>query len=119
MIGTGIGHRRGPGCVRVLQPRLAGWWGRCLGALRLGLGRFEAQLDQAADGFRAAADAQANDPLGVLKVSTERFGRVGTAIAGLGLPTVLVQEGGYLCDEIEANLLSFLTGFESAQKDAG
>lgn len=64
-------------------------------------------------------DAQANDPLGVLKVSTEGFGRVGAAIAGLGLPTVLVQEGGYLCDEIEANLLGFLTGFENAQKAAG
>ncbi len=64
-------------------------------------------------------DAQANDPLGVLKVSTEGFGRIGAAIAGLGLPTVLVQEGGYLCDEIEANLLSFLSGFEAAQKAAG
>ena len=64
-------------------------------------------------------DAQANDPLGVLKVSTDGFGRIGAAIAGLNLPTVLVQEGGYLCDEIEANLLGFLTGFESAQKAAG
>jgi acetoin utilization deacetylase AcuC-like enzyme len=27
------------------------------------------------------------------------------------VPTVIVQEGGYLCDELGANLTSFLTGF--------
>ncbi len=64
-------------------------------------------------------DAQVNDPLGVLKVSTDGFGHIGAAIANLGLPTVLVQEGGYLCDEIEANLLGFLTGFEGARKAGG
>ena len=61
-------------------------------------------------------DAQANDPLGVLKVSTEGFGRIGAAIAGLGLPTVLVQEGGYLCDGLDRNLVSFLQAFQAAHK---
>ena len=29
----------------------------------------------------------------------------------LGLPTVIVQEGGYLCDALGDNLTAFLTGF--------
>ena len=33
------------------------------------------------------------------------------AIAALGLPTVIVQEGGYLCDALGDNLTAFLTGY--------
>jgi acetoin utilization deacetylase AcuC-like enzyme len=36
---------------------------------------------------------------------------MGRKIAGLGLPTVLVQEGGYLSDDLGANLVQFLAGF--------
>jgi acetoin utilization deacetylase AcuC-like enzyme len=57
-------------------------------------------------------DAQANDPLAFLDISVGGFGRTGSAIAGLGLPTVLVQEGGYLCDDLGDNLVSFVSGFE-------
>ncbi|TIV74073.1 MAG: histone deacetylase family protein, partial [Mesorhizobium sp.] len=39
------------------------------------------------------------------------FSRIGEAIAALGLPTVIVQEGGYLCDALGDNLAAFLTGF--------
>jgi acetoin utilization deacetylase AcuC-like enzyme len=56
-------------------------------------------------------DAFEGDPFGGLSVSTRGFARIGEAIAGLGLPTVVVQEGGYLCDELGDNLTSFLTGF--------
>ena len=59
-------------------------------------------------------DAQDGDPLGVLKVSTEGFRAAGRAIGAFGLPTVLVQEGGYLCPALEANLAAFLAGFEAA-----
>jgi len=31
--------------------------------------------------------------------------------AGLGLPSIIVQEGGYLCPELGGNLQSFLSGF--------
>jgi acetoin utilization deacetylase AcuC-like enzyme len=58
-------------------------------------------------------DAQENDPLGILSISTAGFAHIAAAIAKLGLPTVLVQEGGYLCDELGANLVSFLRGFEA------
>jgi acetoin utilization deacetylase AcuC-like enzyme len=59
-------------------------------------------------------DAFEGDPLKFLAVTTEGFGRIGAAVAGLGLPTLLVQEGGYLSDELGGNLTSFMTGFEAA-----
>ena len=82
-----------------------------------------AALDQALDALRLYApdallvslglDAQENDPLGVLKFTTTGFGEAGQRIARLGAPTLLVQEGGYLCAELGANLASFLAGFEA------
>jgi len=60
-------------------------------------------------------DAQENDPLGILSITTEGFGRMAAAIYALGLPTLIVQEGGYLCDEMPDNLLAFLSGFQSAR----
>ena len=56
-------------------------------------------------------DAFEGDPFGGLSVTTPGFSRIGEAIAGLGLPTVIVQEGGYLCDALGDNLTAFLTGF--------
>lgn len=59
-------------------------------------------------------DASEHDPLGTLSLSTQGFARVGAAIAEFGLPTVFVQEGGYLCDQLGANLAATLRGFEGA-----
>lgn len=59
-------------------------------------------------------DAFIDDPFKGLAVTTEGFGRIGAAIAGLNLPTLLVQEGGYLCDELGENLTSVLNGFQGA-----
>ena len=56
------------------------------------------------------------DPFGGLSVTTPGFSRIGEAIAGLGLPTVIVQEGGYLCDALGDNLTAFLTGFGGKQR---
>ncbi|MGX5849010.1 histone deacetylase family protein [Mesorhizobium sp. PL10] len=56
-------------------------------------------------------DAFEGDPFGGLSVTTPGFSRIGEAIAKLGLPTVIVQEGGYLCDALGDNLTAFLTGF--------
>lgn len=57
-------------------------------------------------------DAFEGDPFGGLRVSTPGFGEIGRRIASaLPLPTLLVQEGGYLCDELGENLGSFLDGF--------
>lgn len=60
-------------------------------------------------------DASEHDPLAALKVTTAGFRRIGAAIARLGLPTVLVQEGGYLSDILGDNLAAVLAGFEAAR----
>lgn len=59
-------------------------------------------------------DAFEGDPLAGLRVTTRGFGRIAAAIATLRMPTVLIQEGGYLCDALGANLASFLEGFGGA-----
>ena len=59
-------------------------------------------------------DAFEGDPFGGLALTTEGFGRIGARLAELGLPTVIVQEGGYLCDALGDNLASFLGAFEAA-----
>lgn len=58
-------------------------------------------------------DAFEGDPFGGLAVSTAGFGKIGARLAGLGLPSVIVQEGGYLCDALGDNLAAFLGGFEA------
>src|SRR4051794_1444456 len=60
-------------------------------------------------------DASEHDPLKGLAVTTPGFRRIGQAIAKMGLPTVFVQEGGYLSDILGANLISVLAGFEEAR----
>jgi acetoin utilization deacetylase AcuC-like enzyme len=59
-------------------------------------------------------DAYEGDPFKGFAVTTPGFSRIGAAIAGLGLPTLFVQEGGYLSDELGHNLTAVLTGFEGA-----
>lgn len=56
-------------------------------------------------------DAFEGDPFQGLTITTEGFGHIAEKIAALALPTVIVQEGGYLCEELGHNLESFLRGF--------
>jgi len=60
-------------------------------------------------------DASESDPLQGLKVSGAGFHAMAGKIARLGLPTVLVQEGGYLGDDLGRNLVQFLAGFEQGR----
>ncbi|GLQ05146.1 acetylpolyamine amidohydrolase [Sneathiella chinensis] len=57
-------------------------------------------------------DSHENDPLQGLSITTPGFARLGAAISTLGVPTLLVQEGGYLSDDLGNNIENFLTGFE-------
>lgn len=60
-------------------------------------------------------DASESDPLQGLKVTGAGFHAMAEKIARLGLPTVLVQEGGYLGDDLGRNLVQFLAGFEKGR----
>ncbi len=57
-------------------------------------------------------DAFEGDPLVGLKITTGGFSKIASSISKLGLPTVLVQEGGYNRDHLGANITSFISGFE-------
>jgi acetoin utilization deacetylase AcuC-like enzyme len=54
-------------------------------------------------------DAFEGDPFAGLAVTTPGFARIARAIRALGLPTLIVQEGGYLCPELGLNLEAVLT----------
>ncbi|WP_431855966.1 histone deacetylase family protein [Azospirillum sp.] len=56
-------------------------------------------------------DTFIGDPLAFFKVTTPGFAELGRRISAAKHPTVLVQEGGYDCDALAANLASFLDGF--------
>ena len=86
-----------------------------LEALAAGIRRVEAFAPDALV-VALGLDAFEGDPFGGLSVTTPGFARIGEAIARLGLPTVIVQEGGYLCDALSDNLTSFLAGFASRHK---
>jgi acetoin utilization deacetylase AcuC-like enzyme len=56
-------------------------------------------------------DAFEGDPFAGLTVTTAGFHQIGRAVASLHLPTVIVQEGGYLCPELGDNLTAVLSAF--------
>jgi acetoin utilization deacetylase AcuC-like enzyme len=57
-------------------------------------------------------DAAAGDPESPLAVSADGFRAAGRALGALGLPTVVVQEGGYDLDTLGELVLAALTGIE-------
>jgi acetoin utilization deacetylase AcuC-like enzyme len=56
----------------------------------------------------AGMDVYAADPLGTIDVTTDGIGEMGKRIASLGLPTVVVMEGGYANEMLGTNILRFL-----------
>ena len=56
-------------------------------------------------------DAHDGDPTANLAVTAAGFRQIGARIADAGVPTLLVQEGGYIVDRLAENLAAFLDGF--------
>lgn len=59
-------------------------------------------------------DTHENDPFKGFQITTAGFASIAGAIAALGLPMLIVQEGGYLSDDLGANLTSFLSGCQGS-----
>jgi acetoin utilization deacetylase AcuC-like enzyme len=59
-------------------------------------------------------DAAAGDPESPLEVTQDGYREAGALLGGLGLPTVIVQEGGYDLETIGPLVLETLHGFEEA-----
>jgi acetoin utilization deacetylase AcuC-like enzyme len=55
-------------------------------------------------------DTFVDDPICDLAITTEGFTRIGRAVAGLGRPLVVLQEGGYADAALGANVRAFLRG---------
>ena len=60
------------------------------------------------------ADTFADDPISHFRLAREDYIAMGAAIAALGLPTLVVMEGGYAVDALGANVAAFLGGMERA-----
>jgi acetoin utilization deacetylase AcuC-like enzyme len=56
-------------------------------------------------------DAGASDPESPLEVSNPGFRAAGERLASLGLPTVLVQEGGYQLEALGPDVMAVLAAF--------
>lgn len=61
-------------------------------------------------------DAHESDPLRGGSLTQAGFARIAEQVAALGLPTVIVQEGGYLTEHLSDNLAMFLSAFEGAHE---
>jgi acetoin utilization deacetylase AcuC-like enzyme len=83
---------------------------------------YEAALDRALAaiaGFGAemlvcsfGADTFSGDPISFFALDTADYAPIARRIAALGLPTLVVMEGGYAVDALGANVASFLEGLE-------
>lgn len=56
-------------------------------------------------------DAAADDPESPLRVTIDGYGRAGASLAELGLPTVMVQEGGYHLASLGGLVRAFVERF--------
>ena len=57
-------------------------------------------------------DAAADDPESPLQVTAEGYAAAGRLLGSLGLPAVLVQEGGYHLDTIGGLVSAYLDGHD-------
>ena len=57
-------------------------------------------------------DISESDPLAFMRITTDGFYRIGQAIGRIKLPTLMIQEGGYISDILGDNLIAILGGFE-------
>jgi len=59
----------------------------------------------------AGMDIYADDPLGLIKVTTDGIAEIGKRIAAIDLPSTIVMEGGYNNDALGKNIVAFLSAF--------
>jgi acetoin utilization deacetylase AcuC-like enzyme len=104
---TGAGRGKGSTCNVPLPAGTddAGY----VAALERALATIDA-FDPAVLVVSLGVDTYAGDPMGDLGVTTEGFGRCGRAVAALGRPLVVVQEGGYADEALGTNVASWLDG---------
>ena len=56
-------------------------------------------------------DTFKGDPYAAFALSTDDFGAISSELALMPIPTVILQEGGYVCPELGENLIAFLKSY--------
>jgi acetoin utilization deacetylase AcuC-like enzyme len=59
-------------------------------------------------------DIMRGDPAGSFALTAQGMQRIGRRIGRIGLPTLIVQEGGYSIGNLRSGFHAFFTGVESA-----
>jgi acetoin utilization deacetylase AcuC-like enzyme len=106
-----IGRGEGAGATINLPLPLRSDENTYLEALSVAIGCIEAYGPDAVV-VSLGLDIFAGDPYAAFGVTTAGFGRIAARIRTLRKPVVILQEGGYMCPELGANLLAFLEAFE-------
>ncbi len=111
---TGYAHERGHGAGEGYNLNLPLAHG-------CGNAEFLQALDTALDALAGYApqalvlplgfDTYKDDPISVLRLDIDAYRDIGARVAGLRVPTVVVQEGGYMVEAIGPALDAFLEGF--------
>jgi acetoin utilization deacetylase AcuC-like enzyme len=110
----GYADERGAGCgsgytLNLPLPRGTGWEGY-RAALDSGLEAIGRHAPEALV-VSLGVDTFEGDPISTFRLGREHYPLLGARMAGLGLPTILVQEGGYAVAEIGANVAGVLGAF--------
>ncbi|KAI5858327.1 hypothetical protein BZA05DRAFT_411 [Tricharina praecox] len=87
---------------------------------------YRPRLDEAVDKIREVDtkwlvvslgfDTFAGDPVGKFALQREDYGVMGSIVGALGLPTLVVLEGGYVVEHLGSNCVEFLRGIEKGRK---
>ena len=59
------------------------------------------------------ADTHEHDPISYFRLRTSDYAPMARQIASMGLPTLIVMEGGYAVEALGDNVAEFLSGFET------
>ncbi len=62
----------------------------------------------------AGFDTFEDDPIGDLALRTADYGVIGRMVAGIGMPIIALQEGGYAIEALGDNVVALLTGLRGA-----
>ncbi len=79
-------------------------------ALAEALAMVEAFAPDAPLVISAGFDTFEHDPIGDLALRTPDYAEIGRMVRGVGLPMIVLQEGGYAVDALGANALALLDG---------
>lgn len=105
------GEGEGAGCnMNLPMPWGTGWdaYGEALAAGAARIADFGADALVVSLGV----DTFKEDPISQFRLENEHYSRIGERVAGLGLPSLFVMEGGYAVEDIGINTANLLSGFE-------